>query len=171
MRIIAIKRLACFIKAKNKLQTATMSPCHTLIEALRAQGFRITRQRQIIIQAIAHRGEHVDAEEVFAHIQRKTPSANIATVYRTLDLLVAQGLASRIDLGKGRVIYAANQHGPHIHLVCRQCGRVIDADQNMLLSLNEKLSAGYRFTADLQHISLLGLCSQCRAKHSIARED
>ncbi len=49
---------------------------------------------------------------------------NIATVYRTLELLVEQGLASRIDLGEERVIYATYQHGPHIHLVCRQCGQV-----------------------------------------------
>lgn len=147
-----------------------MSPCQTFIDALRSQGFRITHQRQIIVEAIAHSGNHVDAEDVFAHVQRITPSANIATVYRTLDLLVAQGLASRIDLGKGRVIYATNQHGPHIHLVCRQCGRVIDADQNLLLSLNEKLAARYQFYADLQHISVLGLCSQCRAKQGTTRE-
>ncbi|MGE5124335.1 MAG: Fur family transcriptional regulator [Acidobacteriaceae bacterium] len=147
-----------------------MSPCQTFIELLRAQGFRITHQRQIIVEAIAHSGNHVDAEQVFAHVQQITPSANIATVYRTLDLLVSQGLASRIDLGKGRVIYATNQHGPHIHLVCRQCGQVIDADQNLLFSLNEQLSAGYQFAADLQHISVPGLCNCCQANRVPTQE-
>jgi Fur family ferric uptake transcriptional regulator len=147
-----------------------MSPCQTFIEALRLQGFRITHQRQMIIEAIAHSGNHVDAEEVFAHISDRFHSVNIATVYRTLELLVAQGLASRIDLGKERVIYATYQHGPHIHLVCRQCGQVIDADQNLLFSLNEELSSGYRFAADLQHISVPGLCSECQVKPTNARE-
>lgn len=141
-----------------------MSPCQTFIETLRSQGFRITHQREMIIEAIAHSGNHINAEEVFAHIQERTQAVNIATVYRTLELLVEQGLASRIDLGQDRVIYATCQHGPHIHLVCRQCGQVIDADQNLLLILNEQLNTEYQFAADLQHISVLGLCSDCQTK-------
>ena len=141
-----------------------MSPCQTFIGTLRAQGFRITPQREMIIEAIAHCGDHIDAEQVFVHIQARTHSVNIATVYRTLELLVQQGLASRIDLGKECVIYATYQHGSHIHLVCRQCGRVIDADQDLLLALNERLFAGYQFAADLQHISVLGLCNDCKMK-------
>ena len=139
-----------------------MSPCQTFIETLRSRGFRITPQRKMIIEAIAHQGNHINADEVFALIQKRTQSMNIATVYRTLDLLVEQGLASRIDLGEGRVIYATHQHGSHIHLVCRQCGKVVDANQEMLSTFNHQLQADYHFAADLQHISVLGLCSDCQ---------
>lgn len=152
------------------LWTITMSPCQSFIEALHQKGFRITRQRELVIEAIAHSGNHVNAEDVFAHIQGKNHSVDITTVYRTLELLVEQGLASRIELGAGRVIYATYQHGPHIHLVCRQCGQVIDANQDLLLALTDQLSASYQFAADLQHISVLGLCSPCQAKQSFARE-
>jgi len=141
-----------------------MSPCQTFIETLRSRGYRITPQREIIVEAIAHSGHHINAEEVFSHVQERTRSVNIATVYRTLDLLVEQGLASRIDLGEERVIYATYQHGPHIHLVCRQCGQVIDANQDMLSVLNRQLQAEYQFAADLQHISVVGLCSDCQVK-------
>jgi Fur family ferric uptake transcriptional regulator len=139
-----------------------MSPCQTLIDTLRSSGFRITPQREMIIEAIAHQGNHINAEEVFALVQQRTQSMNIATVYRTLDLLVEQGLVSRVDLGEGHVMYATTQHGPHIHLVCRQCGRIIDADQDMLSALKDQLKTEYQFAADLQHISLLGLCSSCQ---------
>jgi Fur family transcriptional regulator, ferric uptake regulator len=139
-----------------------MSPCQTFIETLRTRGFRITPQREMIIKAIAHQGNHINADEVFALVQKRTQSMNIATVYRTLELLVEQGLASRINLGEGRVIYATNQHGPHIHLVCRQCGQVLDAKQEMLATFNHQLQADYHFAADLQHISVLGLCSECQ---------
>jgi Fur family transcriptional regulator, ferric uptake regulator len=139
-----------------------MSPCQSFIETLRTRGFRITPQREMIIEAIAHQGEHVNADDVFALIQEKTHTVNRATVYRTLDLLVEQGLASRIDLDEGHVIYATNQHGPHIHLVCRQCGKVQDADPQLLSVFNEQLSSNYQFAADLQHISVLGLCSDCQ---------
>jgi Fur family transcriptional regulator, ferric uptake regulator len=139
-----------------------MSPCQTFIDALRSRGFRITPQREMIVEAIAHQGDHINVDKVFNLIQKHTQSVNIATVYRTLDLLVEQGLASRIDLGEGQVIYATNQHGPHIHLVCRQCGRVVDANQQMLSELDRQLRSDYHFAADLHHISVLGLCSQCQ---------
>lgn len=139
-----------------------MSPCESFIETLHSRGFRITPQREMIIEAIAHQGEHINADEVFSVIQKRTHTVNIATVYRTLDLLVEQGLASRIDLGEGRVIYANNQHGPHIHLVCRMCGKVFDADPELLSPFNQRLKADYQFAADLQHISVPGLCKDCR---------
>ncbi len=140
-----------------------MSPCQTFIDTLRSRGYRITPQREMIIEAIAHGGRHIDAEEIYTQIQQKVRSVNIATVYRTLDLLVEQGLASRIDLGQGRVIYATYQHGPHIHLVCRQCGQVMDANQDLLASFTRQLQDQYHFTADLQHISILGLCPDCQS--------
>jgi Fur family transcriptional regulator, ferric uptake regulator len=139
-----------------------MSPCQTYIETLRSRGFRITPQREMIVEAIAHQGNHINAEEVFTRIQERTHAVNIATVYRTLDLLVEQGLASRINLGEGQVAYTTHQHGPHIHLVCRQCGQVIDADQNLLLALSAQLTDEYQFAADLQHISVVGLCNDCQ---------
>ncbi len=140
-----------------------MSPCQTFIDTLRSHGFRITTQREMIVEAIAHQGDHINADEIFTLIQKRTRSVNLATVYRTLDLLVEQGLANRINLAEGRVFYATHQHGPHIHLVCRQCGQVVDADQEMLSAFNHQLRSDYRFAADLQHISVLGLCSQCQA--------
>ncbi len=143
-----------------------MSPCETFIETLHSRGFRITPQREMIIEAIAHQGEHINADEVFGLVHKRTQAVNIATVYRTLDLLVEQGLASRIDLGEGRVIYANQQHGPHIHLVCRKCGMVYDADPALLSVFREHLQADYQFAADLQHISVPGLCKDCQASVS-----
>jgi Fur family transcriptional regulator, ferric uptake regulator len=140
-----------------------MSPCESFIETLHSRGFRITPQREMIIEAIAHQGEHINADEVFSMVHERAQAINIATVYRTLDLLVEQGLASRIDLGEGRVIYANNHHGPHIHLVCRMCGQVFDADPDLLSSISRHLQADYQFAADLQHISVIGLCKDCQA--------
>jgi len=134
------------------------------LETLRSRGYRITHQREMIVEAVAHSGGHVNAEQVFTSLLKKSRKVNLATVYRTLELLVEEGLASRIDLGDGQVIYATSQHGPHIHLVCRQCGRVIDADQKLLMDLSRQLNAEYKFAADLQHISMLGLCSECSGK-------
>ncbi len=138
-----------------------MTHCHTLIAALRQEGYRLTPQRELIVEAIAHSGRHMTAEEVLEIVRQKTSAVNIATVYRTLDLLVEKGLVTRTDLGEGRVVYATVRHGPHIHLVCRRCGRVMEADAALLDSLTDALREQYHFCCDTGHLTLTGLCEAC----------
>ena len=141
-----------------------MSHNHTFIETLRQHGYRITPQREMIVEALAHAGGHVTAEELFARVRDRSNVVNIATVYRTLDLLVVIGLASRADLWDGRVVYTTFQHGPHVHLVCRRCGEVLNADYQIIGPLGEQIQSLYQFTPDLQHLSMVGVCVDCQTK-------
>ena len=139
-----------------------MSHCETIVAELRTRGYRITPQRELIIQAIAHSPRHITAEEIALQLQKFTQAINIATVYRTLDLLWQEGFACRNDLSEGKIVYATVQHGPHIHLVCRKCNQVIDADSDALKSLNHALQDQYGFDSDLDHFSIFGVCSECQ---------
>jgi len=139
-----------------------MSYCNILLDALREKGYRITPQREMIVQAIARSGCHMTAEEVLAEVRQHTQTVNLATIYRNLDLLVSEGLATRIDIGKNRVVYATLEHGPHIHLVCRNCGKITDADPQLLAPIAEQLQREHAFSADPNHISIYGLCEQCQ---------
>ena len=139
-----------------------MTHCHTIIAELREKGYRITPQREMIIHAIAHSPHHITAEEISDKLQEHTQAINIATVYRTLDLLWQEGFACRNDLSEGRVVYATFDHGPHIHLVCRKCNQVIDADIEIIQSLREDLHQKYHFNPDLDHISIFGICDKCK---------
>jgi len=139
-----------------------MPHCHTFIETLRRRGYRITPQREMIVEVIAHSSRHMTAEEVFAEVQTRTRAVNVATVYRTLDLLVEEGLASRANLGGGRVVYATAEHGPHVHLVCRHCGYVIDADVASFESLFGHIQDQYGFACGPQHFAITGLCVGCQ---------
>jgi Fur family ferric uptake transcriptional regulator len=141
-----------------------MSHCHTILAELRSRGYRITPQRELIIQSIAHRSKHITAEEIATQLQDHTRSINIATVYRTLDLLWQEGFACRNDLSAGKTVYTTVQHGPHIHLVCRKCDDVIDADAAVLTKLNSKLHEDYGFDPDLDHFSIFGVCSDCQGQ-------
>lgn len=134
----------------------------TILQSLRSRGYRLTPQREMIVEAVAHSPTHLSAEQVYELVQARTRAMDIATVYRTLDLLVEEGLLSRIDVGGDRSLYAAAHHGPHIHLVCRRCGKVIEADQSLIQPLEEDLQAAHGFTPDLEHISLFGLCQECQ---------
>jgi Fur family ferric uptake transcriptional regulator len=139
-----------------------MSHTQTIIEGLRTRGYRLTPQREMIIEAVAHSRKHLSAEDIFNAVQAHTSAMNIATVYRTLDLLVEEGLISRIDVGGGRELYATDHHGPHLHLACRRCGAVIEADQSLIQPLDKKLQDAHGFKPDLEHISLFGLCEDCQ---------
>ncbi|HBX71143.1 MAG TPA: transcriptional repressor [Chloroflexi bacterium] len=139
-----------------------MPHCQTLLDALRQKGYRLTPQREMIIQAIAHSDQHMTAEAIFAEIQTRTQAVNLATVYRTLDLLVDQGFATRADLGEGQIVYATTEHGPHIHLVCRGCGQIIDANPELLLPIEGQLQSEHHFSPDLNHLSIFGICEQCK---------
>lgn len=135
---------------------------HGLLERLRQRGYRVTPQREMIVEAVAESCNHLTAEEIFEAVHSRSRAINVATVYRTLDFLVKEGLASRSDLGGGRIVYATTQHGPHIHLVCRLCGQVIEASYELVASLEQRLAEQYGFTADLSHLAIAGLCPGCR---------
>jgi len=131
---------------------------------LRSLGYRMTPQREMIIEILSQCEKHITAEEIYKTLQTRTRSLNIATVYRTLDLLVGLGLAFRNDLGGGRIFYAPKLHGSHIHLVCRHCGRVIDANSDLITPLGPQIFKKYGFSTDLQHVSFYGECRGCNSR-------
>lgn len=138
-----------------------MTPCHTLIEQLRQRGQRVTPQREMVIEVIAHSERHMTAEEVFEAVRARSRAINLATIYRALDFLVEQGVASRTHLG-GSVVYTATRHGPHIHMVCERCGYVADAELEPFQPLFDRIQATYGFACNSQHLAIPGVCSACQ---------
>jgi Fur family ferric uptake transcriptional regulator len=139
-----------------------MSPCQTIISDLRQRGYRITPQREIVIDILAHSEHHLSSEEIFVKLQEHSQVTNISTVYRTLEMLWAEGFACRTDLSEGKIVYAAHHHGDHIHLVCRRCGVVMDADPKFTDPLLDQLRNDHQFEADLKHFSIFGVCQDCQ---------
>src|SRR5687767_5891777 len=91
--------------------------------ALRDRGYRLTPQRQLVLEAVSAL-RHATPEEVCAEVRRTASGINISTVYRTLDLLEELGLVTHTHLGHGAPTYSAATDEEHLHLVCRHCGRV-----------------------------------------------
>ncbi len=125
------------------------------------QGYRLTPQRLMVLAAIESSGNHISAEEIHAQILLRYPHINLSTVYRTLELLKRLGLVTETDLGEGRVRYHAAEQGHHHHLVCRDCGAIIDLDESLLAPLKSALLEQYRFAADLKHLAIFGRCASC----------
>ena len=133
-----------------------------VIGKLSQHGYRLTPQRIMILSAIENSSNHISAEEIYTQIIARYPSVNISTVYRTLELLKRLGLVTETDLGEGRVRYHPVTKGHHHHLVCRQCGAIIDLDESVFAGIREVLARDYGFTADLKHLAILGQCQGCQ---------
>jgi len=128
---------------------------------LSEQGYRLTPQRMMILSAIENSDDHISAEEIYAQVAAKYPQVNISTVYRTLELLKHLGLVTETDLGEGRVRYHPADKGHHHHLVCTECGAVIDLDESVLSPVKDVLLREYGFIADLRHLAIFGRCTKC----------
>jgi len=132
-----------------------------IASVLSKQGYRLTPQRLMILSAVENSHDHISAEEIHAQIVAKYPNVNISTVYRTLELLKRLGLVTETDLGEGRVRYHPVEKGHHHHLVCRECGAIIDLDESLLTPLKSALLQEYKFSADLRHLAIFGRCVNC----------
>ena len=132
-----------------------------IISKLSEHGYRLTPQRMMVLSAIENSDNHISAEEIYAQVVAKYPHVNISTVYRTLELLKRLGLVTETDLGGGRVRYHPADKGHHHHLVCQECGKIIDLDEAVLSSLKSILLREYKFSADLRHLAIFGRCANC----------
>jgi Fur family ferric uptake transcriptional regulator len=135
-------------------------------------GYRLTVPREAILDVLSSTNKHLSAEDVYLSVHKVYPNIGLTTVYRTLELLVEIGLVFKFDFGDGRARYELAE-GPkgtrhHHHLVCTDCGRVIDYtdfidDELELLSQTEKgLSKKFDFKIMNHLIQFYGLCSDCR---------
>ena len=125
------------------------------------QGYRLTPQRMMILSAIENSDDHISAEEIYAQVVTTYPYVNISTVYRTLELLKELSLVTETNLGEGRVRYHPSDKGRHHHLVCQECGTIIDLNESVLSSLKSALLKEYEFSADLRHLAIFGRCANC----------
>ena len=139
-----------------------MTQSRDIVHKLTELGYRLTPQRVMIVSAIENSDTHISAEEIYTKVVAKYPHVNISTVYRTLELLKQVGLVTETDMGEGRVRYHPVGKGQHHHLVCKDCGAIIDLDESVLSSLKDALLQKYKFIADLKHLAIFGHCVKCR---------
>ena len=128
---------------------------------IRERGFRVTPQRQLILDAICAGGGHTTPDEIYARVRAKSPAVNRATVYRTLDFLCELRLVVAIHMG-GQMFYEIAGDAPHHHLVCRQCSKIVEIGHHTLKALFSRIEREQQFRVDMDHVALFGLCKECR---------
>ncbi|AJC56733.1 Fur family transcriptional regulator [Streptomyces sp. 769] len=130
---------------------------------LRRRGYRLTPQRQLVLEAV-DRLEHATPDDILTEVRKTADGINISTVYRTLELLEELELVSHAHLGHGAPTYHLADRHHHIHLVCRDCTDVIEADLSVAAPFAATLRKQFGFETDMKHFAIFGRCTGCAAR-------
>jgi Fur family ferric uptake transcriptional regulator len=142
-----------------------LSPLARFEEYLQSRGKRVTQQRRYLVEQIAKRHEHFDADQLILELNRKAQGRRVSrpTVYRTLSEMVEAGLLRTMVLG-GRAVYEHDYGYPqHDHLHCTECNRLIEFKSDELVSLRDAVAREHQFRVTGHRLIISGVCAQCRA--------
>ena len=137
-----------------------MKSVEVLTEQFRAQGLKVTPQRQSIFRALSSSMVHPTAESVYATVSAEMPTISLRTVYQTLNDLAAMGELSVLDLGTGPTRFDPNLE-PHHHLVCDACGRIDDLHATFPGVTVPRSGAAKGFQVTATEIVFRGRCASC----------
>ena len=130
-------------------------------EKLRGKGYRLTPQRELILDAVDTLG-HATPDEVLAEVRKRSSALNVSTVYRTLEVLEELGLVRHAHLSDRAPTYHSVRDHEHFHLVCRNCHRVVSVGPDVLEPLLARLRDDHGFSADVGHLTVFGRCDECQ---------
>ncbi|MBQ6005036.1 MAG: transcriptional repressor [Selenomonadaceae bacterium] len=137
---------------------------------LSESGYKMTPQRKEILKIFVEHSErhHMSAEDVYSILRENDSEIGLATVYRALDLLSDLGILVRMDFGDGCARYELNTADPtihhHHHLICLNCKKVIEFEEDLLEMLEAYIEKKSGFQIVNHEVKFFGYCSDCRAK-------
>ncbi|PYS49159.1 MAG: transcriptional repressor [Acidobacteria bacterium] len=130
---------------------------------IQKSGLKHTAQRDLILDVFLRTEKHLSSEDLYRLVQKEDPNIGQTTVYRTLKLLTEAGLAREVRFGDGRTHYEHNyKHQHHDHMICMECGEIIEFYSAELEAIQEAMAAKHRFEVKQHLLRILGVCAKCR---------
>ena len=129
---------------------------------IRDRGYRMTRQRQVVLEELAKVDTHPRADQIYQMVRRRIPHVSFGTIYRNLKTLEELGLISEIQRGH-TARYDGNASAHH-HFVCRKCDRIIDVDGASTPEFDLPSLARMGYQVEKFQLQIFGLCPACRTK-------
>ncbi len=129
------------------------------------KGLRSTDQRRLIVETFFRSPNHVSIEELLAQVRAQDSKVGYATVYRTLKLLTECGVAFERRFGDGLARYElADEHSHHDHLICVECGDIVEFEEPRIEELQEAVAIRHGFELKSHKHEMYGICPACQAK-------
>ena len=131
-------------------------------DILRRERLKYTPQRVAVLKEILKDRGHRECEDIYLALIKGGNNVSRATVYRTMDILVKNGYARKMEIGDGRSRYESKIGRPHHdHLICTSCGKIVEfVDQNVE-DLQYKIAKYYHFKLEKHIHQLFGICKKC----------
>jgi Fur family peroxide stress response transcriptional regulator len=133
-----------------------------MIEKLKENEFRITPQRYAILKILAHSENHPSAESIYEQLLADYPTMSPATVYKTINLLKKNGEILELEFSEMSNRYDGNKPYPHPHMICTNCGAIVDPPMHDFENLKRHLMEETGFTISNFRLDFFGLCPDCR---------
>src|SRR6476619_5429631 len=124
-------------------------------------GEKLTRQREAVLGVIREREDHPTANDIFEAARQRLPGISYATVYNSLRFLKEAGLVHEIKFGDSASRYD-RETDRHDHAICNSCGKLVDFDLPQTAELMQAAARKSRFKPESVHLTLRGLCADCR---------
>jgi len=134
------------------------------------QRFRMTHQRQVILDEIRKVNTHPTADEVYELVRKRLPRISLGTVYRNLEILSARGLIKRIGPASQQMRFDGVTKD-HYHLRCVSCGRVEDAPMISVGDFEDAVRNQSDYSITGYRLEFLGICPECRGKETSLRKN
>jgi Fur family ferric uptake transcriptional regulator len=134
------------------------------------EGLKATKQREEILNIFLKSPGHRNLSQIYAQVAKANPKIGYATVYRTLKLLTRLGLAAQRKFADGETRYERSSEGSHHdHLICLDCGKIIEFEDDALETLQNGIAQHYRFKIFHHRMELYGQCLDCVQKKGAPR--
>jgi Fur family transcriptional regulator, ferric uptake regulator len=134
-------------------------------DLLSGGGLKATKQREEILHVFLNSHGHKNLAQIYAQVVRVHPKIGYTTVYRTLKLLTRLGLATERKFADGETRYErASEGSHHDHLICIECGKILEFEDQALETLQDRIARRYRFKPFHHRMELYGVCSSCSSK-------
>lgn len=137
-------------------------------ELLRKKGLKVTTQRVAVLEALSEEQDsHLTAEEIYNKVKAGSPDIGLATIYRTIQMLLELKIIDRIYLDDGYVryelghVYEDEDSHHHHHLICVKCGRVRSFQGDLLGEFEKKMEEKTGFQIQDHDVKLYGYCADC----------
>jgi Fur family transcriptional regulator, ferric uptake regulator len=130
--------------------------------ALRQHGYKVTPQRRVVIGEILNAHEHQTPADIYERVKGDHPGIGLVTIYRTLEILEDCGLICETHAGHScRSYLLRHTSAHHHHLICSDCGKVVDFSDCGLTELENRLMEKSGFKINSHLLEFLGQCRQC----------
>lgn len=138
---------------------------------LREKGLKVTTQRLAVLTVLSQKPDsHLTAEEIYDLVKVSNPEIGLATVYRTIQMLLELKIIDRINLDDGYVryelghVYEDEDSHHHHHLICIKCGRVMSFQGDLLEEFEKRIEGKTGFQIQNHDVKLYGYCTDCQEK-------